>query len=333
MPGGLSLRTERGPMDAASNTDAVSADVVRLTGVSKSFGGRMAVDGFDLSVPEGSLFGFIGPNGSGKTTTLRMILRIVEPDQGTIRVFGKTVSASANNAIGYLPEERGLYRKMTVLRQLVYFGSLKGMSARDARRRGQEWLERFGLADCQDRKLETLSKGMSQKIQFIATVLCGPRLLVLDEPFSGLDPVNLEVLQEALLELCRAGTTVIFSTHDMPTAERLCDHICMIYRGRKVLDGSLQAIQEAYGADTVRLRFRDALDLSSVPVEGLRQLRELGRFWEARCTEEPSRMLQLLAAHGPLEHFEVIHPSLHDIFVRIARPGREPDALEGEVDA
>lgn len=320
-------------MDVASSTKAEPGPIVRLTGVSKAFGGRLAVDEFDLTVPQGSLFGFIGPNGSGKTTTLRMILRIVEPDRGTIRVFGEAASASANNAIGYLPEERGLYRKMTVVRQLVYFGTLKGLSARDARRRALEWLERLGLADCQDRKLETLSKGMSQKIQFIATVLCGPRLLVLDEPFSGLDPVNLEGLQEALLELRRAGTTVIFSTHDMPTAERLCDHICMIYRGRKVLDGSLQTIQETYGADTVRLRFRDGLDLAAAGVEGLQQVRELGRFWEARCTEAPWRILQRLAGLGPLEHFEVIHPSLHDIFVRIARPGPEPDAMKGDEDA
>lgn len=320
-------------MDVASNIDAARERVVSLAQVSKTFGAHRAVDAFDLAVPQGSLFGFIGPNGSGKTTTLRMILRIVEPDHGTIEVFGQRASAAANDAIGYLPEERGLYRKMTVLRQLVYFGCLKGLSTREARRRGMEWLDRLGLAEWRDRKLETLSKGMSQKIQFIATVLCGPRLLILDEPFSGLDPVNLEVLREALLDLRRSGTTVIFSTHDMHTAEMLCDHICMIYQGRKVLDGSLESIQRTYGEDTVRMRFRDGLDLSSVPIQGLEQVRELGRFWEARCTEEPWRILQRLAAHGALEHFEVIHPSLHDIFVRIARPGSPSDGVKGGVDA
>ncbi|MEY3001072.1 MAG: Daunorubicin/doxorubicin resistance ATP-binding protein DrrA [Verrucomicrobiota bacterium] len=319
-------------MDAASSTDHAAA-VVSLDEVVKTFRGHRAVDGFSLTVPEGSLFGFIGPNGSGKTTTLRMILRIVEPDSGQIRVFGKAISATANNAIGYLPEERGLYRKMTVLRQLIYFGTLKGLRSGEARRRAMDWLERMGLAEWRDRKLETLSKGMSQKIQFISTVLSGPRLLILDEPFSGLDPVNLEGLREALLQLRRSGTTVIFSTHDMHTAETLCDQICMIYKGRKVLDGSLESIQNTYGADTVRMRFRDQFDLQSASVEGMGAVRHLGRFWEARCADEPWRLLPRLARLGQLEHFEVIHPSLQDIFVRIARPEQELTSLKGSGDA
>jgi ABC-2 type transport system ATP-binding protein len=294
--------------------------VVELEQVTKRFRGHTAVEAFDLAVPEGSLFGFIGPNGSGKTTTLRMILRIIEPDAGSIRVLGEQRHLAANNAIGYLPEERGLYRKMTVLRQLAYFGSLKGMSGRAARAAAMEWLERLGLADWKDKKLETLSKGMSQKIQFIAMVLARPRLLILDEPFSGLDPVNLEALREVMLDLRRAGTTVIFSTHDMHVAERLCDHICMIYQGRKVLDGSMQAIQRAHGQDTLRIRFADDSRIGEGMIEGVEAPRHVGRFQEVRFRGEPSAVLRRAVELGPVEHFEVAHPSLHDIFVRIAQP-------------
>ncbi len=306
--------------------------MVELEQVTKKFGGHLAVDQFDLQVPEGSIFGFIGPNGSGKTTTLRMILRIIEPDSGSIRVFGRAGHISANNAIGYLPEERGLYRKMTVLRQLVYFGRLKGMGGREARQAGLEWLERLELVPWKDKKLETLSKGMSQKIQFIATILARPRLLILDEPFSGLDPVNLEIIRTILLELQREGTTLIFSTHDMHTAEQLCDTICMIYKGKKVLDGTLDNIQATYGQDTLRMRYRDRTDLAASPLEGTSQVRNLGRFWEMRFQGEPHAILRKAVQRGQLDHFEVIHPSLHDIFVRIAQPGPEVTG-EPEVEA
>ncbi|HKJ91106.1 MAG TPA: ATP-binding cassette domain-containing protein [Oceanipulchritudo sp.] len=296
--------------------------MVSLFDVVKRYRGHTAVDHFNLQVPEGALFGFIGPNGSGKTTTLRMILRIIEPDSGSISVFGKPHTVTANNAIGYLPEERGLYRKMTVLRQLVYFGNLKGMSNREARLSAETWLERLELGAWRDKKLETLSKGMSQKIQFIATVLARPRLLILDEPFSGLDPVNLETLRGALLELCREGTTVIFSTHDMHTAEHLCDHICMIYRGGKVLDGSLESIQATYGEDTLRIGFRDRRELKPGELEGVHTLRHLGRYMEMRFSGEPHGILEQAMRLGRVEHFEIVHPSLHDIFVRIAQPVR-----------
>lgn len=303
--------------------------MVELEQVTKRFREHLAVDAFDLHVPEGSLFGFIGPNGSGKTTTLRMILNIIEPDSGKIQLFGKPYSLTANNRIGYLPEERGLYRKMTVLRQLTYFGTLKGMGSREAGEAGLDWLRRLGLEGWKDKKLETLSKGMSQKIQFIATVISRPRLLILDEPFSGLDPVNLEVLRETLLELCRSGTTVIFSTHDMHTAENLCDHICMIYQGRKVLDGSLDEIQGTYGQDTIRMRFRDGTQPAEAALPGVSQVRHLGRYWEMRCKGSPVEILRAAVGMGEVDHFEVVHPSLHDIFVRIAQPERYKEELEG----
>ena len=308
--------------------------MVRLSHVVKRFRGHTAVDDFSLEIPEGALFGFIGPNGSGKTTTLRMILRIIEPDSGQIRVFGQPHGVSANDRIGYLPEERGLYRKMTVLRQLAYFGTLKGLRPREARKAAEDWLERLGLSDWRDKKLEALSKGMSQKIQFIATVLARPRLLILDEPFSGLDPVNLEVLRGALLEMQAAGTTILFSTHDMHTAEQLCDHICMIYQGKKVLDGSLQDIQSTYGQDTVRLRFRDRTDLQADPLPGTHALRNLGRYWEMRFNGDPQAVLEAAIQRDRVDHFEIAHPSLQDIFVRIARPAEVTgqSLAEGEVE-
>jgi ABC-2 type transport system ATP-binding protein len=306
--------------------------MIELQKVTKRFREHTAVDQFDLEVPEGSIFGFIGPNGSGKTTTLRMILHIIEPDSGSIRVFGHPHKISANNSIGYLPEERGLYRKMTVMRQLTYFGRLKGMNIRAAKASALEWLDRLDLSDWKDKKLETLSKGMSQKIQFIATVLARPRLLVLDEPFSGLDPVNLDLIRKALLELQAEGTTLLFSTHDMHMAEQLCDHICMIYKGRKVLDGSVDDIQAQYGQDSLRLRYRDGTDPGGGRLDGVSHIRNLGRYLEMRFEGDPHQILKQATGLGELDHFEIIHPSLHDIFVRIAQPEPEDGGNGGMSD-
>jgi ABC-2 type transport system ATP-binding protein len=291
---------------------------VRLADVTKTFGPHRAVDGLSFHVPKGAIFGFIGPNGSGKTTTLRMILHILYPDSGAIEVLGERSRRAANDRVGYLPEERGLYRKMTVRRVLAYYAGLKGMRARDARREADLWLERLRLLEWGDKKTEALSKGMQQKVQFIAAVLTRPELVILDEPFSGLDPVNLEVLREVILELKRRGTTVIFSTHDMTKAEELSDTICMIFRGRKVLDGTLAEIQARYGADTVRVRTADggaALRELAAPV------RDLGQLQETRVEGDPQELLKKLLARTRVEHFEVTRPSLHDIFLRIAGEG------------
>jgi ABC-2 type transport system ATP-binding protein len=292
-------------------------DAIRLSSVSKSYGAHRAVDGLSISVPEGAIFGFIGPNGSGKTTTLRMLLHVIHPDEGTIEVLGRTGRRAANDRIGYLPEERGLYKKLQVGRLLSYYGQLKGMSAGDARDAAKSWLARLGLAEWHGRKVEALSKGMAQKVQFIASVLARPQLLVLDEPFSGLDPVNLEVLREAILALRREGTTVVFSTHDMAMAERMCDSICMIHEGRKVLDGTLASIQAEYAEDTVRLRHDGDADLVRRH-PGVSFVRDLGRAQEARLSGDPQALLAHLVAHTRVELFEVSRPSLHDIFVRIA---------------
>jgi ABC-2 type transport system ATP-binding protein len=295
---------------------------VRLTGVTKSFGRQVAVDNLSLSVPEGSIYGFIGPNGSGKTTTIRMILHIFFPDAGEVEVLGARSTRSANDQIGYLPEERGLYKKQTVRRVLSYFAALKGMGGAAAKTAIGEWLEKMGLSECADRKVEALSKGMAQKIQFIAAVIARPRLLILDEPFSGLDPVNMEVIREAILDLRRQGTTVIFSTHDMGVAEKMCDFIFMIFKGRKVLDGDLAGIKAAYGTDVYHIGADGDLGFLA-ELDGVEHVRDLGQYREVRFKGDSQWLLGELMGRARVRHFEVASPSLHDIFVRIAGPSAE----------
>lgn len=300
---------------------------VEIEGVTKTFGETVAVSGLSLHVPPGSVYGFIGPNGSGKTTTLRMIMRILLPDCGGIRVLGEEVggAGAASDRVGYLPEERGLYRKMLVGELLRFYAELKGL--RRPQPEIDRWLNRFDLAAYARKKVETLSKGMSQKVQFIATILHRPDLLILDEPFSGLDPVNQELIKDVLLEMKRAGTTVIFSTHDMDVAEKMCDFVFMIFQGRKVLDGTLESIQARYGTDTVRVRLGgDGVRFDQLP--GVEKVNDFGRFQELRLVPgaDPQQILRRLMEQARVEHFELARPSLHDIFVRIARPGAEETA-------
>ena len=293
------------------------APAIRLTGVTKRFNGVAAVDALSLAVPEGSIYGFIGPNGSGKTTTLRMIMNILLPDSGRIEVLGSPDTAAARDRVSYLPEERGLYKKMTVRRLLRYYGQLKGRTVAEIDPAIDDWTVRLGMEGWSERKVESLSKGMSQKVQFVAAVVSKPDLLILDEPFSGLDPVNAETLKDAVLEIRRRGTTVVFSTHDMTTAEKMCDRIFMIFRGRKVLDGTLAEIQAQYGFDTIRLRTdAGAAALSDLP--GVDVVNDYGQLQEVRLSGDPQRLLQQLAAKTGVQHFEIARPSLHDIFVRIA---------------
>lgn len=298
---------------------------VRLAGVTKTFGRHTAVNDLSLAVPAGSVYGFIGPNGSGKTTTLRMILRIFHPDRGEIEVLGERGTRAANDRIGYLPEERGLYKKMTVRRVLAYYAALRGMNSGDAREAIRRWLAKMDLAKWADHKIEALSKGMAQKIQFVSAVIATPELLILDEPFTGLDPVNLEVLRSAILEQRQLGATVIFSTHDMSMAEQMCDFVFMIYKGRKVLDGTLADIQSGRAADTVRLRVEGGAEALR-GMEGVQVVRDLNHCMEVRCSGDPQALLKALAARTRVHLFEVARPSLHDIFIRIAMPA------PGEVD-
>jgi ABC-2 type transport system ATP-binding protein len=294
-------------------------NVIDIANVTKRFGEVTAVDRLSLSVPVGSIYGFIGPNGSGKTTMLRMIMRILLPDEGSISVLGDVGARAALDRVGYLPEERCLYRQMTLRRLLRYYGRLKGCPLAQVNQQIALWLDRLGLEKWADQKIETLSKGMSQKAQFIAAVVHQPRLLVLDEPFSGLDPVNTEAIREAVLDLRRQGTTVVFSTHDMGTAEKMCDRIFMIFKGRKVLDGTLAEIQSAYGFDTVRLRTADGVAaLAGLP--GIETVNDYGQLQEVRLHGDAQEFLRMLLSRTAVYQFEIAKPSLNDIFVRIARP-------------
>lgn len=292
---------------------------IELQNVTKTFGEHVAVNGLSLSVPKGSVYGFIGPNGSGKTTTLRMIMNIILPDSGEIRVLGTPMTPSSCDRMGYMPEERGLYKRMKVRELLVFFGGLKRED--NVKAKVDQWLERLDLIAWANKKVETLSKGMSQKVQFIATVVSEPELVLLDEPFTGLDPVNTEVIKDAILELQKQGTTVIFSTHDMSMAEKMCDFIFMIFKGKKVLDGTLAAIQDQYASDTIRVRTRNGAEvLQNIP--GIERINDFGQLQELRLTAEgdPQKILQAILSRTSIQSFDIVKPSLHDIFIRIAGP-------------
>ena len=297
-------------------------DTVQIEDVTKTFGEHTAVDSLSLTVPTGSIYGFIGPNGSGKTTTLRMIMGIFYPDMGAIRVFVNKHQGARSERIGYLPEERGLYRKMKVRELLRFYGGLK--SNRSVKVEVDMWLEKLDLTKWADSKVEALSKGMSQKVQFISAVVAKPELLILDEPFSGLDPVNLDVIRAAVLELKAGGTTIIFSTHDMTVAETMCDFIFMIYKGKKVLDGTLTSIQASYGQDILRVNCEGERAVMS-DLEGVTMIRDFGNMQELQITNDadPQKIMSTLISRTQVNSFEITRPSLHDIFVRIANPTGE----------
>ena len=295
------------------------SNAIVLREVTKRFGDVTAVNHLSLAVPSGSIYGFIGPNGSGKTTTLRMIMHILLPDDGDIEVLGSRDTAAARDQVSYLPEERGLYKKMTVRRLLRYYARLKGRRQPEIDSDIDAWMARMQLPGVLDKTIETLSKGMSQKVQFVSAVISRPSLLILDEPFSGLDPVNAQVVKDAVLEIRQRGTTVVFSTHDMATAEKMCDRIFMIFKGSKVLDGTLHEIQEQYGADTVRVRTADgALALAGFPE--VESVNDFGQVQDVRVRGDAQAFLQHLIARTAVYQFEITRPSLEDIFVRIARP-------------
>jgi ABC-2 type transport system ATP-binding protein len=298
-------------------------NAIAIRGVTKTFGAHVAVDDLSLEVPGNVIYGFIGPNGSGKSTTLRMITNILLPDRGTIEVLGSADSSAARDRVAYLPEERGLYKKMQVRRLLRYYGMLKSRSRADVDREIDRWLARLDLTKWADKKVDALSKGMAQKVQFIAAVVSRPELLILDEPFSGLDPVNATSLREAVVELKAQGTTIVFSTHDMGMAEKLCDRIFMIYRGRKVLDGTLDDIQSQYGGRRVRVRSAGgAAALAGLP--GVGRIDDLGAQQEFELDGgDAQEVLRGLVARTSVSYFELARPSLQDIFVKIARPAPE----------
>jgi ABC-2 type transport system ATP-binding protein len=294
-------------------------NAVEIENVTKTFGKVTAVDDLSLGVPQGSVYGFIGPNGSGKTTTLRMIMNIFYPDRGRIRIFGEELMGACTDRIGYLPEERGLYKNMKVRELLQFYGKLK--SGRKVDGQVDRWLQRLDLGSWANKKVETLSKGMSQKVQFIATVVSQPEMIILDEPFTGLDPVNTDEIRCAVLELQDQGTTVIFSTHDMNVAEKMCDFIFMIFKGKKVLDGTLTSIQGQYGDDTLRVRAEGGVSALK-ELQGVEKINDFGQVQELRMAKDadPQDVLAAIVSRTRLVSFELAKPSLHDIFVRIAGP-------------
>ncbi len=298
-------------------------NAVSIEKVSKSFDRKKAVIDLSLEIPMGSLFGIIGPNGAGKTTTLRMIMNIYGADSGSIRVLGSPVSEELKARIGYLPEERGLYLRMLVGDILTFAGGIKGMPSSEASAAAREWLDRLGLADCWQKKVQDLSKGMQQKVQFIATVLHEPEIIILDEPFSGLDPVNTTLLRDIMLGLRGKGRTILFSTHIMEQVERLCDRVCMLNQGVKVLDGTVREVRASSGRKVVALKFEgddSFLDGHSM-VE--RSSASPGHV-EVTLGEgvDPQAFLRDLSGRVKLSRFEIMEPSMHDIFVeRVAATG------------
>jgi len=304
----------------------VSNSAIELSAVTKTFAGLTAVDKLDLQIPRGALYGFIGPNGAGKTTTIRMIMSILLPDAGNVRVLGLPSALEAKDRIGYLPEERGLYRKMKVAPYLMFIAKLKGVSERGLKERVYAAIERIGLKGVENKRCEELSKGMSQKIQILAAIIHEPALLILDEPFSGLDPVSTRLLKDLILAEHRRGATVLFSTHVMPQAEEICDHVVMIHRGHKVLDDPVRTI----------LRPHDSRALTFEPLDGqidlgaLHALPEVERciavngHYEIGLRDGVSASAAMRSVLGvvPAARIELKRRSLEDVFVSIAGPDR-----------
>jgi ABC-2 type transport system ATP-binding protein len=300
-------------------------EALTLRDVTKRYGEFTAVDQLSLRIQPGQIMGFLGPNGAGKTTTIRMIMSILYPDSGEIRVLGHPRAIDVKDRVGYLPEERGLYRKMSVDQTLRYLGKLKGLSGRALRDRTSECLESVGLSDWHNKKVEALSKGMSQKLQFIATILHEPELVILDEPFSGLDPLNLDLLKDLVVELRRKGATVIFSTHQMDQAQRLCDRIVLINRGRKLIEGTMEEIRSRFSTRILELEGEG--DFAS--------LADLGGVLDAHVTvgharleladdADPDAILRRAIDVARLSRFEIQRPDLHEIFVKLVGEDVEP---------
>jgi len=292
---------------------------LELQDVHKSFGAVRAVDGLSAAVEAGCIYGFLGPNGAGKTTTLRMIVNILRPDSGTITLFGNGAGSQICNQIGYMPEERGLYRKMKVKKLLGYFASLKGIASGQIRRQVSQWLERVELADWADKKVEDLSRGMHQKLQFAVTVINAPSLLILDEPFSGLDPLNYELLKNLIVQMRSEGKTILFSTHNMHEAETLCDSILLINKGRKVLDGTLGAIRNQYQSNSVLLEAEgDMSVLDTLPMTAGIQPRDHQIEVLLKEGYDSQDLLGAVVGKVRIRRFEVKTASLHEIFIRLA---------------
>ncbi|MFO7303133.1 MAG: ATP-binding cassette domain-containing protein [Acidobacteriota bacterium] len=314
------------------------ATALRLRGVTKTFGTVRAVDDLDLEIPRGTTCGFIGPSGAGKTTCIRLIMSILFPDSGELSVLGHASALAAKDRIGYLPEERGVYRRMRVGAFLAYIGKLKGVPESAARARASRLLERLGLAGVEEKRCEDLSKGMLQRVQFVAALVNEPDLLILDEPFSGLDPVSVRRMREVIADEQRRGVTLLFSTHVMSHAEELCDHVVMIHRGRKVLDEPIAGLRRQYDVRTIRLEPLDAdADVGALyDVPGVASVRRASGGWELRLVadSDPVDVMRRIPGLVVPARLEFARVTLEDIFVRLAQQGgavRDEGALRAHL--
>lgn len=290
---------------------------VKLDRVSKSFGEFTAVKELSLTARAGRVFGLLGPNGAGKTTTIRMIVNITRADSGTISIFGRKIDAQLQDRIGYLPEERGLYRRMKVVDQLRFFAELKNVRGKTIEAKIDEWLARVKLSEWKNKRSMELSKGMQQKVQFITSVIHDPDLLILDEPFSGLDPINVELLKEIVLDLKRAGKTIIFSTHQMEVAEKICDDICLLNRSKKVFEGSLRDIKSSFGRNSVAVRCEGGDGVLDDPALVSKLVRHADEAQALLAEGADAQVLlrRLIASGAVIGKFEMVEPSLNDIFI------------------
>ena len=295
---------------------------VRLTGVTKRFGKHTAVDRLDFEVPRGVICGLLGPNGSGKTTTIRMIMGILHPDDGTVSLFGADPDTTRRTKVGYLPEERGVYKKMKCLELVTFLGEIRGVRRVEGRRRGGQWLERLGLSAWADRRVEDLSKGMQQKIQFIGTVIHEPEMLILDEPFSGLDPINQDVLEEIVREFRSKGTTILFSTHLMDQAERLCERVCLISNARKVLDADLRELKASERKGVVAVEFEGPDRwLSGPDIDHVEHVNGGLHLLLREGGDHQAILRSAVESGAEILRFDLVEPRLHEIFIRHAGAG------------
>lgn len=291
-------------------------NTIDIKNLSRSFGKTLAVQNVSFSVEKGKIFGLLGPNGAGKTTTIRMINYIMPSDEGSIEINGVPVGPKTQKMIGYMPEERGLYKKMKVGEQLIYLAQLKGMKAADARVKIKYWLKRFNAEDWHSKVVGELSKGMSQKIQFIATIVHDPDIYIFDEPFSGLDPINSELLKQIIIELRKNGKTILFSTHRMEQVEQMCDDICLFNNGKVVLTGNLREVKKEFGKNTILLEF-EGDDAFLDRLEDVRINNRSTNFAEIRILGDikPRDILALAMQNSEIHKFELVEPSLNEIFI------------------
>ncbi|HLI04812.1 MAG TPA: ATP-binding cassette domain-containing protein [Terracidiphilus sp.] len=290
--------------------------VVELVGVTKAYENKVAVHQLSLSIDAGQMFGLLGPNGAGKTSSIRMMMGITMPDSGQVRLFEKPFDRRSLDHVGYLPEERGLYKKMKVLDQLIFFGQLHGLTAELARRRATDWAERLDIAAALEKRTEELSKGMQQKIQFIGSILHDPGLIVMDEPFSGLDPVNAGLLERSLLELKAQGRAILFSTHRMDQVEKLCDSICLVNNGEAVLTGTMREIKSRYERNRVNVEFEG--DAGFLASEEIAEAKNFSGHAEILLKPhgDAQKLLREASSRATIYRFELVEPSLEEIFIR-----------------